>query len=124
VTLSYTINRLLENQLAEIERDLATLDPFDGEAKAKPTLIGTIRCSFWWWKEGGARSPAREYATPQRSINFIGGFLMVEKGAEVKERDHVKAITDPNHKILIPGPFRVVAVEEWEDHNECSLMRP
>jgi len=123
VTLAYTLNRLLTQQ-APIERDTATTDAFGGETKAKREVVETVRCRFWWWRESGSRSPSREYATPERTINFTGGGILLELDANVKDGDHVANIQDPDGNVLVDGPFRVIAVQLLEDHREAALMRP
>lgn len=123
MTLAYTLNRLLTQQ-APIERDTATTDAFGGETKAKREVVETVRCRFWWWRESGSRSPSREYATPERTINFTGGGILLELDANVKDGDHVANIQDPDGNVLVDGPFRVIAVQLLEDHREAALMRP
>lgn len=123
MTLTYTLNRLLTQQ-APIERDTATTDAFGGETKSKREVVETVRCRFWWWRESGSRSPSKEYATPQRTINFTGGGVLLPVGTDVRDGDHVKEIQDPGGGTLIEGPFRVIAVEQTEDHLEAALMRP
>jgi hypothetical protein len=121
--LSYTLNQLL-TQKVPIERDTATLDGFGGETKAKREVIATVRARFYWWRETGSRSPSREYATPEQTINFTGGGVLLEPGANVEDGDHIASIQDPEGKVLIKGPFRVIAVQQIEDHLEAALMRP
>jgi hypothetical protein len=123
VTLSYTLNHLLTQQ-TPIERDVAELDEFGGEEKADRQVIATVRCRFWWWREAGARSPSREYATPERTIHFTGGGVLLEEGSDVQDGDHLASIQDPDGNVIVDGPFRVVAVEQIEDHLEAALMRP
>jgi hypothetical protein len=123
MTLPYTLDRLLTQQ-APIERDTASRDAFGGETKAKREIVHTSKCRFWWWRESGSRSPSKEYATPSRTINFTGGGLLVPKGTDIQDGDHVKSIENLKGETLVAGPFRVVAVEELEDHVEAALMRP
>jgi hypothetical protein len=33
-------------------------------------------------------------------------------------------IQDPEGNVIVEGPFRVVAVQQLEDHLEAALMRP
>jgi hypothetical protein len=123
VTLTYTLDRLLTEQ-APVERDTATTDAFGGETKTKREVVATPRCRFWWWRESGSRSPSKEYATPQRTINFTGGGIVVPRDTDIRDGDHVKEIQNPAGETLVEGPFRVVAVEQTEDHLEAALMRP
>ena len=123
MTLAYTLSRLLTQQ-CPIERDAATRDQFGGEAKSTREVVATLRCRFWWWRESGSRSPSKEYATPQRTINFTGGGVLLELGADIQDGDHIKQIEDPTGSVLVDGPFRVIAVEQTEDHVEAALMRP
>lgn len=123
MTLMYDLNQLLTQQ-CPVERDLAVLDRFGGETKADRQVIDTPRCRFWWWRESGSRSPSREFATPERSINFTGGGVLLEPGADVESGDHIKQIEDLDGNVIIAGPFRVVAFEIIEDHLEAALMRP
>jgi hypothetical protein len=123
VTLAYDLAQLLTQQ-CPVERDERALDRFGGETKADRKVIGTPRCRFWWWRESGSRSPSREYATPERTINFTGGGVLLEPGSDVQSGDHVQSIQDEDGGVIIEGPFRVVAVEQIEDHLEAALMRP
>lgn len=123
MTLAYTLDRLLIQQ-APVERDEGELDEFSGEPKADRQVIGTVRCRFWWWRESGSRSPSREYATPERTIHFTGGGVLLEPGADVQPGDHLAAIQDPDGNEIVHGPFRVVSFEVVEDHLEAALMRP
>jgi hypothetical protein len=121
--LAYTMSKLL-TQHANIERDEGTLDEFDGEAKRNRVVIAKVKCRFWWWREGGSRSTSKEYATPQRTINFTGGGILMQKGTNIEDGDHIENIEDPEGNVLVEGPFRVVAVEQQESHVEAALMRP
>jgi hypothetical protein len=121
--LAYTLSRLL-TQHAPVERDVAELDEFGGEAKAERQIVATVLCRFWWWRETGSRSPSREYATPERTIHFTGGGVLLEPGADVKNGDHLASIQDSDGNVIIEGPFRVIAIEQIEDHLEAALMRP
>lgn len=123
MTLAYTLNRLLTEQ-APVERDVGERDKFGGEAKADRQIVATVRCRFWWWREAGSRSPSREYATPERTIHFTGGGVLLEPDADVLAGDHLASIQDPDGNVLVPGPFRVVSFEVVEDHLEAALMRP
>jgi hypothetical protein len=123
LTLGYTLNRLLTEQ-APVERDVGELDDFGGEAKADRQVIGTVRCRVWWWREAGSRSPSREYATPERTIHFTGGGVLLEPGADVLPGDHLANIEDEDGNVIVHGPFRVVSFEIVEDHLEAALMRP
>jgi hypothetical protein len=123
VTLAYTLDRLLTEQ-APVERDTATTDTFGGKTKTKREVVATPRCRFWWWRESGSRSPSKEYATPQRTINFTGGGIVVPLGTDIRDGDHVKEIQNRAGEMLVEGPFRIVAVEQTEDNLEAALMRP
>jgi hypothetical protein len=123
--LAYTLSRSL-TQRAVLEREEGARDEFGGIAKAKRVVVGKkpIPCRFWWWKEGGARSASKEYATPTRTINFTGGGIIVRPDVDVRDGDWVTAIQDTEGNVVVEGPFRVVAVEQWGSHTECALMRP
>jgi hypothetical protein len=124
VTLEYTINKMLEFQQCPIERDVGELDRFGGEVKQDRVVLETVRCRFWWWRETGSRSPSREFATPERTIHFTGGGVMLDPQSQVKAGDHIAQVEDPEGNVIIAGPFRVVAVEQIEDHLEAAVMRP
>lgn len=123
MTLAYTLNRTLTQQ-CPVERDMGVTDSFGGEAKTDRKVIATVRCRLWWWRETGSRSPSREYATPERTINFTGGGVLLEPGADVEDGDHIASIQDPEGNVIVEGPFRVIAVQQIEDHFEAALMRP
>lgn len=108
-----------------IERDVAELDEFGGETKAKREVIGTIPARYWWWRVGGSRGGAKEYATSTRTVESLGGAMIVPLGSDIKEGyDHVAEIQDEDGKVLFEGPFRVVGVEEYESHLNVALVRP
>lgn len=123
MTLAYTINKTL-TQKCTLLRDMSAKDELAGREKEERQVIETPRCRFWWWREAAGRAVAREYATPQRTINFTGGGILVEPGSVVADGDHVGDIEDRKGNVIIAGPFRVVAVEQVEDHLEAALMRP
>jgi hypothetical protein len=121
--LPYTFDKLM-TETAVVERDEAVLDEFGGEAKAERVVIGSISCRYWWWKTGGSRGGSREFATPQRTINFTGGGLVCPLGSDIQDQDRIKEILDSEGNVMVDGPLRVVGVEEWDDHIEANLMRP
>lgn len=123
MTLAYTMQQLLTQQ-AVIDRDKSKRDEFGGELKVEREVIETVRCRFWWWREGTSRGGPKEFATPQRTINLIGGGIIVPKETDIEEGDHIDAIQDLEGNTLVDGPFRVTGVEEWENHIECNLLRP
>lgn len=121
--LAYTLDKLL-TQKCTIERDVETADAAGGKRKERREKVAEPRCLFSWWRERSGRSSAREYASPERTIDFTGGTLLLDVGADVEAEDHIGTVFDAEGKVAVTGPLRIVAVMELADHWECALMRP
>lgn len=122
--LVYTMEKLLTQQ-AQIMRDEGALDSLGGEAKKNLVLIATVPCKFWWHREAGSRSSAREYATEQRTIFFSGARMMTAVGVDLQPGDRIENILDAEGEVEHEGPFRVIVVESFHgSHQEAGLMRP
>jgi|SRR5215472_1939758 len=121
--LEYTINRLIEQHLIQIERDTAAKDPYGAEGKRAWALHATIEGLFWWWPTHGAGRFVEE-ATPQRAVDITGGGCLFPIGTDVTEFDRIGNIKDPDGNLEVEGPFRIVSLRRLPTHVEISVERP
>lgn len=121
--LEYTINRLIEQHLIQIERDTASKDIYGAEAKRSWGLHATIEGLFWWWPTHGAGRFVEE-ATPQRAVDITGGGCLFPIGTDVTEMDRLGNIKDPDGNLEVEGPFRIVSLRRLPTHLEISVERP
>lgn len=123
--LAYTLDRMLETQLAVIERQINLANKWGAMETEDWEVLPSVPCKFSWWHSESGRGTAREYAEPERKVNLRGGILIVALGTDVTDKDRVSSITDGEGNILIDtGPFRIVAVEQQASHLELSLYQP
>jgi hypothetical protein len=123
--LAYTLNKMLESQLAVIERDMgATLDEHGGEQAADWQPLGApVPCSFYWRKESG-RGPAKQIAAPQREVAVSEGGIIFGPGTDITVNDRVGQILNPDGSLQVEGPFVVQAVFDYGDHVEIGWLSP
>lgn len=117
---------LIYTQKVVIERDHASPDAFGAAVATEWEVLSTVPCRAWWWKgsKSSDKSPSAQYARPQTSINVTGGDMSVPLGTDVTDLDRVGALLDSAGNVIEEGPFRVIAVNPYEDHIELSLERP
>jgi hypothetical protein len=123
--LDYTLEQIL-TQVAHFERDVGTVDGSGGKMAVDWQPSGEVPCRMWWWKgsKSSDKSPSAQFARPQATINVTGGDMAVPLGTDVTNEDRLAKVVDPTNGQTLEGPFRVIAVNEYEDHVELSLERP
>ena len=125
--LAFDRDTLLTQQ-CPVERDVGVLDSYGGKDRAERAVVATLPCKFAWWHTASGRSTSREWADPETTVFFSGGTILLAPDANIRNGDHVGDITevqaDESVVVVVPGPFQVDSVQNWEDHTECQLVRP
>lgn len=122
-TLAYDLNLLL-TCVAPFERDERILDKYGGEKERNWKRIGEPRCELAWWRVVSGVGAAKEYADPEATLFFNGGYVIFEPGTEILEGDRVLEIKRAAGGLMASGPFRVISVMPWRNHVEANIMRP
>lgn len=123
--LEYTLSTIL-TQTAFLERDRGTVDGSGGKTATDWQPLAEVACRLWWWKgsKSSDKSPSAQFARPQATLNVTGGDLALPLGTDVTDEDRLAKVVDPVSGETLEGPFRIIAVNPYEDHIECSLERP
>ena len=119
--LAYTLNTLL-TQTAEIQRDQAVPDAFGAEGAVDWQTLSIPQCAMWWWKES-SRGPAREIATPQRTIAESEGGMLLPPGTDITPEDQIAQILNADGTLAAAGPLDVIAVFPYETHVQLAWKR-
>lgn len=121
-----TVEAQVYTQIAVIERNGGATNGLGAETALAWQPLAKVPCRAWWWKgsRSSDKSPSGQYARPQLTMNVTGGDMAMPLGTDVTDEDRIAEVTDRTGATVEKGPFRVIAVNTYNDHLELSLERP
>lgn len=124
---TYTVDKLVENEAAQILRDAAGPNRFGNRDSADWQPAGDpVPCSLYWRKESG-RGPSKKVASAQREVGMTEGGLIFAPGTDVRPTDRIGAVLDVENlegEPIVPGPLEIQAVFKYGDHVEIAFITP
>lgn len=121
-----TVEAQVYTQIAVFERNDGASNGLGAETALNWQALSKVPCRAWWWKgsRSSDKSPSAQYARPQLTLNTTGGDMAVPLGTDVTDEDRLAEVTDQDGNTVEKGPFRVIAVNTYNDHLELSVERP
>lgn len=121
-----SVESQIYTQVAVLQRNESGRTQFGAEKEAEWVTHATTPCRAWWWKgsRSSDKSPSSQYARPETTVNETGGDMAMPLGVDVTDEDRLLRLEDEEGNVIEEGPYRIIAVNHYDDHIELTLAKP